>query len=350
MLESRLEMDQRPSAVCLLSGGLDSSLALRMILGQGIRVRAINFVTVFCRCTPTGQGCSAARRAVEGLGVELKTVFLGEEYLEVVRRPAHGYGRRLNPCLDCRILMFRRAAAYMRQVGARFLVTGEVVGERPMSQHSQALRLIEREAGLDGLIVRPLCAQHLSPSVPELLGWVDRRQLLALQGRGRRPQMRLAEELDLKDYPCPAGGCLLTDPAFARRLRDLMDYQPDFGLHDVKLLKVGRHFRLSPATKVVVGRNAAENSALAALRRPGDLLLEAVSVPGPTTLLRGAPDQQHLEIAAALTVRYGDGAGPQVVRLQGETGEVARFLTADPAGDGQCAQFRIGPPGPHGPG
>ncbi|NQT21487.1 MAG: hypothetical protein HQ592_17410, partial [Planctomycetes bacterium] len=213
-------------AVALLSGGLDSVLAVRVILDQGIDVEALNYVTVFCTCTPKNSSCSAASTAAAHLGVGLKTINTSRELLGAVKNPRHGYGRNLNPCLDCRILMFLKAKEYMQEIGASFLITGEVLGERPMSQRRDAMAIIERESGLDGLIVRPLCAKALEPSIPEKEGWVDRSKLLGITGRSRKPQIALAESYGINDYPCPAGGCLLTDAGFAARLRALMQHNP----------------------------------------------------------------------------------------------------------------------------
>ncbi len=242
-------------AIALLSGGLDSTLAARLVLDQGIELEALNFMTVFCTCTNRGATCLASQKAVETLGIPLRVFNVSEEYLNVVRNPKHGYGSNMNPCIDCRIFMLKKAKVYMEESGGSFIITGEVLGQRPMSQRRDAMRLIEKEAGLEGLILRPLSAQFLPITLPEREGWIDREKLLNIQGRSRKPQMKLAEQFNIRDYPCPAGGCLLTDPGFARRIRDLMEHQYDFSLNDVHLLKFGRHFRLSPKVKLVVGRN-----------------------------------------------------------------------------------------------
>ena len=346
-------------AVALLSGGLDSLLAIRLVLEQGVAVEALNFVGPFCTCTPKGRSCSAAESAVRQLGVPLRVIGTGAEFLEIVKHPPHGYGRSMNPCLDCRILMFRKAAEVMRERRARFLVTGEVLGERPMSQRLEAMRLIEREAGVEGLVLRPLSARLLEPSIPEREGWVDRSRLLAIRGRSRRPQLALAREYGLKDFPCPAGGCLLTDRGFAARLRDLMAFKPDFDLHDVQFLKVGRHFRLSEKARAVVGRNETENARLLGLARRDDLLLEAADAPGPLTVVRGTPDDAALRLAAALTARYGKQRNDPLVRIRAFTDPATRpgvgegtapsggpgphrIFEVAPATDDQAASLRIG--------
>jgi len=224
--------------------------------------------------------------------------------LEVVKHPKHGYGSNMNPCIDCRIFMLKKAKAYMEGSGASFLVTGEVLGERPMSQRRDAMRLIEKEAGLEGFIVRPLSAKLLPISIPEKEGWVDREKLLTIQGRSRKPQIKLAKQFGIDDYPCPAGGCLLTDPGFARRTKDLILHDPNFSINDVHLLKIGRHFRFSPKLKLMVGRNEEENEKVQTFAQEEDILIKVQQYPGPLSLLRGEIDPMGIEKAAAITVRY----------------------------------------------
>ncbi len=292
-------------AVALLSGGLDSTLAAKVVLDQGIELEALNFLTVFCNCTHRGETCLASKKAVEGLGIPLKVLNVSEEYLDVVKHPKHGYGRNMNPCIDCRIFMLKKAKDHMESSGASFIITGEVLGQRPMSQRKEAMRLIEKEAGLKGLILRPLSAKFLPVSLPEEKGWVDRQKLLDITGRSRKPQIMLAERYGVRDYPCPAGGCLLTDPNFAKRIRDLMVHEPHFTLNDVHLLKVGRHFRLSPDLKLVVGRDEGDNQKLQVFAQEQDILLKVRHAPGPLSLLRGRTGDDGVHKAAAITVRYG---------------------------------------------
>lgn len=291
-------------AIALLSGGLDSTLAAKVVLDLGIELEALNFLTVFCTCTNRGETCLASQKAVSALGIPLNVLNVSEEYLHVVKNPKHGYGSNMNPCIDCRIFMMKRAKAYMEKIGASFIVTGEVLGERPMSQRRDSMRLIEKEAGLDGLILRPLSARLLPASIPEKEGWVDREKLLRVQGRSRKPQIQLADHYGIRDYPCPAGGCLLTDPGFAKRIRDLMHHHSDFTLNDVHLLKMGRHFRLSPRLKLVVGRNEEENQKIQTFSGEGDVLLRLSRFPGPLSLLRGEAGEREIEKAAAITARY----------------------------------------------
>lgn len=291
-------------AVALLSGGLDSTLAARVVMDQGVGLEALNFMTVFCTCTNRGATCLASQKAVETLGIPLKVLNVSEEYLGVVKHPRHGYGRNMNPCIDCRIFMLKKAKARMEESGASFIVTGEVLGQRPMSQRRDAMRMIEKEAGLEGLILRPLCAQVLPPTIPEKEGWVNREKLLKIQGRSRKPQIELAGRYGIHDYPCPAGGCLLTDSGFAKRMKDLMVHHPDFSLNDVHLLKMGRHFRFSHKVKLVVGRQEEENQKIQTFAQGKDILLKVSGFPGPLSLLRGEPEEGDLRAAAAITAHY----------------------------------------------
>lgn len=291
-------------AIALLSGGLDSTLAAKVVLDLGIELEALNFLTVFCTCTNRGETCLASQKAVSALGIPLNVLNVSQEYLHVVKNPKHGYGSNMNPCIDCRIFMMKKAKAYMEETGASFIVTGEVLGERPMSQRRDSMRLIEKEAGLDGLILRPLSAKLLPASIPEKQGWVNREKLLKIQGRSRKPQIQMADHYGIRDYPCPAGGCLLTDPGFAKRMKDLILHHSDFTLNDVHLLKMGRHFRLSQKLKLVVGRNEEENQKIHTFSGEGDILLRLSRFPGPLSLLRGEAGEGEIEQAAAITARY----------------------------------------------
>jgi len=330
-------------AIALLSGGLDSTLAAKLVLEQGIELEALNFLTVFCTCTNRGETCLASQKAVDALGIPLKVFNVSEEYLDVVKHPKHGYGSNMNPCIDCRIFMMKKAKAYLEETGASFIVTGEVLGERPMSQRRDAMRLIEKEAGLDGLVLRPLSAKLLSASIPEKEGWVDREKLLKIQGRSRKPQIQLADHFGIRDYPCPAGGCLLTDPGFAQRMRDLNRYHPDFLLNDVHLLKMGRHFRLSPHLKLVVGRNEEENQKIQTFSQEGDILFKVSRYPGPLSLLRGEAEEGEVEKAAAITVRYSKAKDLEKVevickevKLNGD-----RTLSVSPISDKEIERWMI---------
>ncbi|MGQ9622084.1 MAG: hypothetical protein ACUVTO_01340 [Candidatus Caldatribacteriaceae bacterium] len=281
----------------LVSGGLDSSIAVALLRSQGIAVVALHCVSPFF-----GRK-EFLPRVMEKLGAEFREAFLGEEYLGVVRNPRFGYGKNLNPCIDCRIFMLQKAKAVMEEEGASFVFTGEVLGQRPKSQMRNTLQLIERESRLSGLLLRPLSAKLLSPTVPELEGWVRREGLLGITGRGRKEQIALAERFGIEEYTSPAGGCLLTDSLFCGRLRDLMRYGP-FTVREVELLKVGRHFRLAPSCKLIVGRDEGENRILLQEAREGDVLFFPQSGKGPVGLGRGMENPRLLEISARIIAFY----------------------------------------------
>jgi hypothetical protein len=290
-----------PKALVLLSGGLDSLLATKIILDQGVDVEAVHFVTPFCRCD-----CGSVAKFSKEFGVKVHSIFLGQDFLDIVANPRFGYGSQMNPCLDCRILMFRRAKELADKIGADFLVTGEVLDERPFSQRLKAMQLIERETGLEGKILRPLSAKLLPPTEAERMGWVDRERLFAIKGRRRTLQIELAARLGIKDYPNPSGGCLLTDPSFARRVRDHLEHEGKLSLDDALLLMIGRHFRID-GVKIVVGRNKDENDRLMGLaecRKAPYLMVKDYK--GPVTLIMGKKDPAIMEKAAAITVRYSD--------------------------------------------
>ncbi len=334
----------RIKAVGLLSGGLDSTLAAKLMLEQGLEVYAINFTSPFCTCTPKKAGCAAVVTAVKELGgIALKRVALGDDYLEMVRNPRHGYGSGMNPCIDCRIMKIRKAGEYMRAIGASFVFTGEVLGQRPMSQHRPALQTIERESGLEGLIVRPLSAKLFPPSIPEKEGWIDREALLKISGRSRKSQIALTAEYGIVDYPCPAGGCLLTDSGFSRRIKDLMAYS-EMTFNDIGLLKVGRHFRLMPQAKLIVGRNEAENERLLKLARKDDICFEPIEeVKGPVGIGRGDFAQKEIQKSIGIIARYCDRGLNDNVKITNRRLPEGRIhiLSANPMGDSELQELRI---------
>lgn len=294
-------------AIALISGGLDSSLAAKIIKNLGVELVALNTWTPFCLCNHrSSSGCLyEAGRLAKDLSLRLISLNVAEDFLEIVKKPKHGYGSNMNPCIDCRILLFKKAKELLRKEGASFIVTGEVIGQRPMSQKLNTMRLIEKEAGLEGLILRPLSARILEPTIPEKEGWVARDKLLAINGRGRREQMDLALELGIKDYPCPSGGCLLTDPEFSRRIKDLMKFG-ELDLNEIQLLKLGRHFRLNDTAKLIVGRNEKENTQLLNLAREDDYVFMPKETAGPTALGRGSFSEELVKLSCGITCRYCD--------------------------------------------
>ncbi|MEW6189516.1 MAG: tRNA 4-thiouridine(8) synthase ThiI [Actinomycetota bacterium] len=285
-------------AVALLSGGLDSMLAVKVIQEHGIQVVGVSFVTPFF-------SAKMAKEAAKQLSIPLHIFDITHEHLEIVKRPKYGYGKYMNPCIDCHAFMVKKAGEFMEQIGASFIVSGEVLGERPKSQNRMALRIVEKESGYRGYLLRPLSAKLLPPTVPEEKGLVDKERLLSIQGRSRKPQLELAERYGFKDFPTPAGGCLLTDPIFSQRLRDLLAEKKDPTINDLELLKLGRHFCSPEGVKIVVARNQRESELFLKLTQPEDWIFQVKGYPGPRTLVRGKNvGEQTIKEAAILTARY----------------------------------------------
>lgn len=298
---------RRPKAVALYSGGLDSTLAILTVQQQGIEVVAVTFLTHFGCDTSDRSSCSKNPfAAAEQFGFEVKLCHLSDAFIEIVKNPKYGHGRNMNPCMDCRILMLKESRAFMEMIGADFIITGEVLGQRPMSQRRDALYVIDRETGLRGSVLRPLSAQLLNPTIPEEQGIVNRKLLHRFTGRSRKPQMALAAEFGLTDYPAPAGGCLLTEPNYAYRLRELLAYENNPSYDDLVLLRLGRHFRLSPQCKVIVGRNKTENEMLLKLATTTDTYLRVEGYGSPITLIKGEATSDMITLAASLCARYSD--------------------------------------------
>ena len=283
-------------------------LAAELIRAQGIDVLALFFETPFFTS-------HRARASALSMNLPFKVVDITERHLEVVKHPKHGYGGNMNPCIDCHALMFRIAGEMLESEGASFIFSGEVMGQRPMSQNKKALRLVAAESGLEGLLLRPLSAKCLSPTIPEEKGWVQRDQLKGFQGRSRKPQMQMAIDLGLDDYPAPAGGCMLTERGFSRRLKDLLSSKSEVLVNQLETLKLGRHFRISAGAKIVVGRDKRENERLRDLAEKEDIILNTVTVPGPTVLMSGSLLTEAIDLAAGITLSYSDAQ-------EGETQEV----------------------------
>jgi tRNA U34 2-thiouridine synthase MnmA/TrmU len=286
-------------ALALVSGGLDSSLAVRLIQEQGIEVEGVSFVSPFFR--PEN-----AKEAAEELGIKLYIRDVSSEILEIVKNPRYGYGKNMNPCIDCHILMIKKAKELMERLRASFLITGEVVGQRPRSQNKQILEAIAKRADIQGKLLRPLSAKLLPITDPEKRESIDREKLLALSGKSRKPQLELAKRYHLKEYGTPAGGCLLTDSIFSRRLRDLLSHN-EYTLDNVLFLKLGRHFRSSSGLKIVIGRNKEENKRIRSLAKKGDISFNVIGHKGPLGIVRGLLDEATKEEAASLCARYSDG-------------------------------------------
>jgi tRNA U34 2-thiouridine synthase MnmA/TrmU len=295
-------------AIALISWGLDSILAARLIKEEGIEVIPVHFKIPFChvnRDTRSQDNVTTAKTEY-GLGRDPEVVDIREEFIKLLEKPRYGFGKNMNPCIDCKILMFVKARELMDELGASFVITGEVLGQRPMSQHKQALELIEKRSGLEGLLLRPLSAKLLTETLPEKEGWVKRERLLNFGGRTRRPQIELAGKFNIKDYQNPAGGCLLTDPQFSRRLKELISHG-ELNMENIELLKLGRHFRLREQAKLVVGRDEKEDQELLDLAMEGDyLFIPPPEIAGPTCLGKGKFNQELLKLAGSIACRYCD--------------------------------------------
>jgi tRNA U34 2-thiouridine synthase MnmA/TrmU len=343
-------------AIGLLSGGLDSSIACRLIQNQGIDVKAVNFYTGFCTTDfrrqvnrQKAKGKVYANESLQSaasLGVEIEYIDISASYIQdVLMAPKHGYGSAFNPCLDCRGYMLARAKKYMEDTGAHFVFTGEVLGQRPMSQYRKALDTVAAESGLGGLLVRPLSAKLLPPTIPEEKGWLDREKLAGISGRSRKEQYRLAEELGVSVYSQPAGGCCsLADVSYGKKMRDLLDHLEEGNvpsLDDVILLKVGRHFRPSDSLKVVVGRDEVENKFLERYSGGARALLTSIDVVGPIVIAEGNLEMSALHTAAAITARYSDHEGADRIRVKYEYNDISGIMEVHPLAPQQIDAWRV---------
>ncbi len=289
--------------VALLSGGLDSVLAAKLIMEQGFDVIGLYFTSAFSKSYGSEHQTHAARVAKE-IGIDLRVEDMGQEYIDLVRNPVHGYGKNVNPCIDCKIFMLRKAKAVMEEVNTSFVITGEVLGQRPMSQRRDTFHVIERDADMRGMILRPLSATVLPPTKAELDGLVQRDKLLGISGRSRTVQLRLAERYGIHGFSTPAGGCLLTDKNFADKLRDLYEDSQAVTPNDIRLLTVGRHYRIDAGVKIVLGRDNRENNVLMSLAPHGYQLFMPDDFPGPVALLNGKPTQDIKQTIGRLIITY----------------------------------------------
>ncbi|HRU64729.1 MAG TPA: tRNA 4-thiouridine(8) synthase ThiI [Spirochaetota bacterium] len=290
--------------VVLFSGGLDSLLAAKVLQEQGIDLIGFHCILPFFPPDINTEELTATRQAKQ-IGLKLHHYFCKADYIGILKDPPHGYGSHMNPCIDCKIFFIKKAAEFMESIGADFVATGEVVGQRPMSQQKNTMRHIEKESGLEGKLLRPLSAKLLSPTIPELEGKVDRAKLLSISGRGRKQQMELAAKYNITDYSSPAGGCLFTDKFFASRLRDLLDFKSDIDQIDIYLLSIGRHYRISNKVKVIISKNELEGIELSKYRDRADLFIEA-DFKGPVIFVSGeVDDHKELPIILKIMSRYG---------------------------------------------
>ena len=335
-------------AIALISGGLDSILAARIIKEHGVDVIPLNFKIPFCQRKKKNSPVVDLNSFVKSsLGEELKVVDVGADFLELVLAPKHGFGSNMNPCIDCKIFMLAKARELMLKWDAQFVVTGEVLGQRPMSQHRQALEIIEKESGLQGLLLRPLCAAVLPETLPEQKGWVKRDGLFKFNGRSRRPQIALAREFNINNYPNAAGGCLLTDANFSLRLKDLIEHH-ELNTENVELLKIGRHFRLGNKTKLIAGRNEEENQELEKLAAQGDyLFMPNEDLAGPTCLGRGEFNDALIHLSSQVTCSYSDLNGDKRGRIiyykkeEALAGRLPCALEASALDENKLAELRL---------
>jgi len=288
-------------AVGLFSGGLDSILSAKIIQLQKIEVTAFYFVLPFYYIKEEEQ--IGTVRTARKLGIPIEISRGGRDYIEMVKSPKYGYGKNMNPCIDCKIFIMKKAKIFMEEIGASFLISGEVLGQRPMSQTKKAMELIENKAGVQGFLLRPLSAKLFPPTIPEEKGWVKRENLYALEGRNRKPQIALAKEFGITEYPSPAGGCCLTDLDFSVRLRDTFEYNEE-SIPELQLLHFGRHFRLKSGAKLIVGRDEKENQIIEFLAEENDLLIEGVGFGSPIALLKNSKNSEDIDISSSICIRY----------------------------------------------
>ena len=320
-------------AIALFSGGLDSMLAAELIHRQDIDVLCLTFITPFF-------SAEKAQAAAKQINLPLIIEDITDQHLKMLKSPRYGYGKNMNPCIDCHILMLQEAGKKMVETGADFILTGEVLGQRPMSQGKQSLHVVAKNSGFPDYILRPLSAQLLEPTKAEKEGKVDRSLLLSIQGRGRKEQMQMAADFGISNYAPPAGGCLLTDPMFTRRLRDLFSHQEDYDIHDLDLLKYGRHFRADDQGKIIVGRNNLDNEKLRGLSTDDDLVLFMADFPGPHVVVPHG-SEALLPLAASLCVRYSDAPADLEANVICQHKNSSRAIIANAAAKEDCERWII---------
>lgn len=332
-------------ALALYSGGLDSTLAILIVKSLGVDVLAVKFLTKF-GCADTETNHETSQKLASEYGFDLITEDISDKFIQIVLAPQYGYGKNLNPCIDCKVLMLKEAKALLDKHNCQFIITGEVVGQRPMSQMRDTLRRIQKLAGVTGLVLRPLSAKLLEETAPEILGLIDREKLYSIAGRSRKKQLELAQSFNLKHYQTPSGGCLLTEPNFAYRLREHLKHTAEIDLRDIELLRYGRHFRTPHANKLIVGRNKSDNASLQALAKSADILLRALDTGSPTSLLRVfnrdfASLQEDIILSASIVARYSDAKDQKFVKVEVIVDGAKNIITVTPAEKEQISKMLI---------
>ena len=324
----------------MFSGGLDSTITIHLLKSQNVDVTALHYILPFY--SGLGFSHTKIRAMADALGVPIRVEEEGEEFLPMLKSPEFGYGKNVNPCLDCRIYRLTKAKRIMEETGAAFIATGEVVGQRPMSQRLDCLHTIENRTGLKGRLLRPLSAGLLDPTIPEQQGWVDRTKLLSIHGRGRKIQLAYARQFSLNHLP-PAGGCLLTHSDTTLRYNDLYEYNPDFDITDFKLLAWGRHFRLSPKFRLIVSRDEQETEVFLRLVGDGDYWFEMADILGPIGIGKGAPTPQELDAACGIMARFSREKQLPVSHVKVRFGEREDVHAVAPAAPETCEKIQIKP-------
>lgn len=323
-------------ALVLISGGLDSILAARLLKEQGIEVIGICFVSPFF-------GDEKAVKMAEQVDIDLKIVDFSEEHFKMLKNPKHGYGKNMNPCIDCHTMMINYTGKLLKELNADFIATGEVLNQRPMSQTKHSLDIVKRESGYEELILRPLCAKNLPPTRMELEGIVDREKLLDISGRSRKRQMELAKLWNINDYPSPAGGCKLTEPGFSARLKDLMNNNSDCSIDDVRILNYGRHFRIRDGIKIISTRDQEEGKAINALIKKNEYVFEPLDFSGSTIILQGEPLIDDIIMAASICARYSKARDEEKAKIKYRrfSDEKYNIIEVEPGKDNQIDRYLI---------
>jgi len=324
-------------AIALFSGGLDSLLAIKLIQSQGTEVIAVAFRSPFYIASEEKK--KKLEKVAKKNKFKIKFIEFGKDYLKLIRKPKYGYGKNLNPCIDCHAFMLKKAKKYANKINASFIFTGEVLNERPLSQNRQSLDIVEKESGLKGKLLRPLSAKLLPKTEAEKKKIVNRNKLLDISGRSRKRQFKLARKFGIKEFETPAGGCLLTNKEYSNKLRDLFNNNKKIDLDDIKLLRVGRHFRVRK-NKIIVGRNEKENKALLKSKQKSDIILEVKDYVGPITILKGKLTKKAIQLAASLTARYSDAKRHKVI-VRYYKGKIKREVVVNKLKDREIGKLRI---------